>query len=194
MQFVSFGGFHSHRRKHSNLQRSLLRFCNVINPLKNAFHPTAFRELLLSQNRSRIFFDDPANIEHIVDESYRTALKKHYAENPNGPLPLRITLSKEILYGGKYSLQWVSKRGRGTMFRLIISPLQNQASLLIKGRDLAVVWECAQGAGLPKPKAEIENVPPVVTSVVTVTPKLLAKLHVTIPLGEILDLIQKYAR
>lgn len=165
---------------HQNVRPQLLRFCDVIDPEKKMFHTSFLRELVgTKQGR---WLRIPQNVVDLIRASYVEALKKHLLENPAGPLPGQITAEYHESWGFVLVIQF--KRKDGMAFRLRISYKTGRpysAILVVIGKDLSRVQAITDRFLLNKP---------VLCRSLDFNEISLSKIR--IPLGEILDLLEKY--
>ncbi len=172
---------------------ALLAFCRLVNPLGNAFHPNALQTVIESWMQKkgpncRKFFRQFFNIHGMLEKSWNISL------NPNGPLPKQIHCETNSTL--RCALKWKNWRGGGTTITLTFlgGGTDQKIFLAVTSHDLSTAEHYAELAGLPEPKLEQDMRP---RFVFTLTPQPHVPIQksiwdVQIPLGDLLDFIQKY--
>lgn len=201
--------FETHASLDCNPTEAVIKFCQIIDPSSKAFHPTytlqdiAQKSLSMAKGILPPSFCSARSALKVLDESYRKALKRHLEENPLGPVPKKITCQIFSQSSG-YRLKWVTSGG--TWINVFITATRKarvkrmqteQPILSVSGHCAHSVRKYAIFAGLPLKLV----VPKVVTSpeIPVIGLSDMARYaevprfrNIRVPLGEFLDLLQKY--
>ena len=163
---------------------ALLLFCNALH--LEAFHPKAFRiaieekvHLECPRTVTR-FFARARNIETMLVETYAVALNKHKALNPHGFLPKRIIFGHQFQ---RHFLQWRTQGGT----IITLTSISQKLHLNLHSFSEKEAQRYALKMELPTPKQQLYV--PKVSSVETLPNNW---RDVKIPLGDIIDFINKY--
>ncbi len=152
---------------------------------RGGFHPLEFQSRITETEKVgfRRHFTRHIRIEATLQTAYEAALIRHNNSNPGGPIPKRITSQKGTI---RYSLKW---KESGTIITLTF--LRQDTFLAVTGLNLDRVAEYATRLRLPEPVAqEIRH-----SQHLTET-HLIAQSwrDVSIPLGDIIDFVNRYRK
>lgn len=174
---------------------AMLKFCEIANPVEMSYHLNSFsRQLqrnLAKRSPGAKFFQSPHGIMGMLSGSYSAALAMHEKCNPHGPLPRQITLRQFSHFNWKIQYVTVAK----TAIQLEI-PIWNKRftpppKLKIFGQCFKSVKKYATLAGLSEIRFELQ----IPRSVFTLQSYHLQNPRdICIPLSEVMNLIQKYAK
>ncbi len=191
----SYGTF---KQLDTTAAEALLLFCQVVNPLGNAFHPNKLKVVVEGwlQKKGPLckkFFRQFHNIQGMLDKSWNNALNLHQASNPDGPLPKQILCKRDLAL--RYALTWHNWLGGGTIITLTFlgSGTSQRIFLAVTSKDLSVAKYYATLVKLPEPTIQQDLRPWFIPQpVLAPVPAQKSIWDTKIPLGDLLDFIQKY--
>lgn len=191
--------FESRKNLNSLTVEALKTFCSTINPTGKAFHSTFLLQTIEKNEKKRgkcaRFFNRPSALNMMVKWSYERATAKHLKENPSGPFPKQITF-KDFSGRQYFTLQYRTTIGTVIQIEIEYPGYTGSSRLVVFGKSKYQVSMYAQLAGLPKPTWVPLTIPVLNTAMFQNEREIPLEqmVNVRIPLGELLDLLQKYAR
>jgi hypothetical protein len=174
---------------------ALKKFCEVVNPIGKAFHPSFFLKIIEAKEKRKRghgrLFNIPSAIKGLLRVSYEFALKQHLEQNPFGPLPIEISIRN---FEGYCTLQY--KTTKMTRIEIQIpTPYASDGSTCrmgIFGPCKPEIFRRAMLAGLPEPVKKPKLIPVVQLPSHPLPVELVNFADVKIPLGDLLDFVAKY--
>ena len=132
---------------------ALRRFCLLVNPTGQAFHPHFFSGLISDVNDFPLDFNHRSEfIGKLLEKSYIQALERHRVSGSQGPTPNRINF--ELNKGPKHGrclLTWTNSGGELRIILTLYRGHDARPALKIIGKHEHAVGTRARFAELPLP-------------------------------------------
>jgi hypothetical protein len=174
---------------------TMKKFCAVANPNGKIYHLNFFLTLLARREKRRgptaKSWHRPGDIFQLLNFAYQNALAKHKKENPTGPLPIQVSY-KQYGFSG-FSLQYETKSETRIRIEIPWDRLRETVPcrMFIFGKIHPEVLKKTTLAGLPEP-VYVPQPRPIIAEPKPV--QLVSLADVKIPLGDLLDFIEKYRK